>query len=86
MLNTNLPLMKRSIYQPAIECSCGLHTWPTLLQSLCKDGIPPRFSLDKMVNQHVHTFVDFLLDAKMCVLNGCFSHSSDNFTSISSRG
>ena len=36
MLNTNLPLMKRSIYQPAIGCSCGLHTWPTLLQSLCK--------------------------------------------------
>ena len=36
MLNTNLPLMKRSIYQPAIECSCGLHTWPTLLQSVCK--------------------------------------------------
>ena len=50
------------------------------------DGIPPRFSLDKMVNQHGHTFVDFLLDAKMCVLNGRFSHSSDNFTSISSRG
>ena len=36
MLNTSLPLMKRSIYQPAIGCSCGLHTWPTLLQSLCK--------------------------------------------------
>ena len=35
MLNINLPLMKRSIYQPAIGCSCGLHTWPTLLQSLC---------------------------------------------------
>ena len=31
------------------------------------DGIPPRCSLDKMVNQHGHTFVDFLLDAKMCV-------------------
>ena len=36
MLSTNLPLMKRSIYHPAIECSCGLHTWPTLLQSVCK--------------------------------------------------
>ena len=36
ILNTNLPLMKRNIYHPAIECSCGLHTWPTLLQSVCK--------------------------------------------------
>ena len=35
MLNTNLPLMKRNIYHPAIGCSCGLHTWPTLLQSVC---------------------------------------------------
>ena len=28
--------MKRNIYRPAIRCSCGLHTWPTLLQSVCK--------------------------------------------------
>ena len=28
--------MKRNIYHPAIGCSCGLHTWPTLLQSVCK--------------------------------------------------
>ena len=27
--------MKRNIYHPAIGCSCGLHTWPTLLQSVC---------------------------------------------------
>ena len=38
ILNTNLPLMKRNIYHPAIGCSCGLHTWPTLLQSVCKFG------------------------------------------------
>ena len=50
------------------------------------DGIPPRSCLDKTFNQHGHTFVDFLLDAKMCVLNGRFAQSSDNFTSISSRG
>ena len=36
MLNTNLTLMKRSIYHLAIECSCGLHTWPQLLQPVCK--------------------------------------------------
>ena len=35
MLNTNLPLMNRNIYHPAIGCSCGLHTGPTLLQSVC---------------------------------------------------
>ena len=28
--------MKRNRYHPAIGCSCGLHTWPTLLQSVCK--------------------------------------------------
>ena len=36
ILNTNLPLMKRNIYHPAIGCSCGLQTWSTLLQSVCK--------------------------------------------------
>ena len=41
MLSTNLPLMNRSIYHPAIECSCGLHTWPTLLQSVCKIILHP---------------------------------------------
>ena len=35
IFNTNLPLMKRNIYHPANGCSCGLHTWPTLLQSVC---------------------------------------------------
>ena len=37
MLNTNLPLMKRNIYHLAIGCSCELHTWPTLLQSVCNE-------------------------------------------------
>ena len=45
MLSTNLPLMKRSIYHPAIECSCGLHTWPTLLQSVCKYRILTEFKV-----------------------------------------
>ena len=36
--HTNLPLLTRSIYMyhPVIECSCGLHTWSTSLQSVCK--------------------------------------------------
>ena len=33
------------------------------------DRIPPPSCLDKTFNQHGHTFVDFLLDAKMCVLH-----------------
>ena len=45
MLNTNLPLMKRNIYHPAIGCSCGLHTWPTLLQSVCKYRILTEFKV-----------------------------------------
>ena len=36
MLNTNLTLVKRRLCHPAIECLCWLHTWPTLLQSVCK--------------------------------------------------
>ena len=45
MLNTNLPLMKRNIYHPAIGCSCWLHTWPTLLQSVCKYRILTEFKV-----------------------------------------
>ena len=45
MLNTNLPLMKRNIYQPAIGCSCGLHSWPPLLQSVCKYRILTEFKV-----------------------------------------
>ena len=37
ILNTDLPRMKRNIYRPAIGCSCGLHTWPTSLQSVRKN-------------------------------------------------
>ena len=32
----DLPLMKRNIYHPAIGCSCGLHTWPTLCSRCVK--------------------------------------------------
>ena len=37
--------MKHNIYHPAIGCSCGLHTWPTLLQSLCKYRILTEFKV-----------------------------------------
>ena len=37
-----------------------------------------------VVNQHGHTFIEFLNDSRFCVLNGRFM--TDNFTSISSKG
>lgn len=40
------------------------------------DGIPRRLVIDKNINQHGHTFIDFLIDSKMCILNGRFADSS----------
>jgi hypothetical protein len=50
------------------------------------DGIPLRKCIDKSVNQHGQTFVDFLIDSKMCVLNGRFNEDRNTFTSGSVRG
>lgn len=50
------------------------------------DGISRRTAVDKNVNQHGHTLIDFLIDSKMCVLNGRFDNNTDNFTSVSTRG
>ena len=50
------------------------------------DGIPRRNVFDKSINQHGHSFIDFLADSKMCILNGRFDSDNDNFTSVSTRG
>ena len=50
------------------------------------DEIPQRSALDKTTNQHGHTFIEFLNDAKFCVLNGRLCTENDNFTSVSIRG
>ncbi|CAC5405576.1 unnamed protein product [Mytilus coruscus] len=50
------------------------------------DELPLRLSLDKTVNQHGNTFLEFLNESKMCVLNGRFDQDKDNFTFISGRG
>ena len=66
ILNTNLPLMKRNIYHPAIRCSCGLHTWPTLLQSVCKKNILPFtetfncIAIESIVDGHLRQIKDNL--------------------------
>ena len=48
------------------------------------DEISNRISVDKTVNQHGHEFIDFLNEAKFCVLNGRFNDSE--YTSISRKG
>ncbi|VDI48001.1 Hypothetical predicted protein, partial [Mytilus galloprovincialis] len=57
-----------------------------LSETLClTDNVPKRDILDKSINQHGHEFVEFLNEAKFCVLNGRFA-LNDNFTSISRKG
>ena len=50
------------------------------------DNIPIRHSIDDCVNRHGEAFLEFLLDSKMCVLNGRINPLDDNFTSISTKG
>lgn len=50
------------------------------------DGIPPRKTFDKTINQRGQEFCEFLIDAKMCVLNGRFDCTSNGYTSVSGRG
>ena len=50
------------------------------------DGMPPRKALDKTINQHGQEFCEFLIESKMCVLNGRFDSSCDGYTSVSGRG
>ena len=76
MLNTNLPLMKRNIYQPAIGCSCGLHTWPTLLQSVCKYTI---------LTQRVSATVDDLKKYCSTVLVQVFEKKYQNYGKMPHR-
>lgn len=50
------------------------------------DFIRGRQVIDRRVNQHGHDFLEFLNDAKFCVLNGRVNPQDDSFTSISRRG
>ena len=49
-------------------------------------NIPPRQTFDKTLYQHGHSFLEFLNEAKMCLLNGRFDESENNYTSVSTRG
>ena len=48
--------------------------------------IPARSILDKQTNQHGRAFVEFLTEAKMCVLNRRCDNNADDFTSIKASG
>ena len=50
------------------------------------DDVPPRRIIDMCKNKHGDSFIDFLLDSKMCIINGRVDIPNDNFTSISKKG
>ena len=50
------------------------------------DDIPPRTSIDTGLNDHGRALLNFLIQSKMCVLNGRLCPLDDTFTSISHRG
>ena len=49
------------------------------------DNITPRNSIDQTVNGHGNVFIEFLLESKLCVLNGRVTPQSDDFTSVITR-
>ncbi len=50
------------------------------------DFVSKRHIVDNTVNQHGHSLIDFLQESRMCVLNGRFDESKNDFTSVSSKG
>ena len=49
-------------------------------------NIIKRHVIDKTINQHGHSFIEFLKEAKLCILNGRFNETKNNFTPVSTRG
>lgn len=50
------------------------------------DNIPARKVIDHTHNSHGEVFLDFLLESKMCVVNGRISPVNDNFTRVHTTG
>ncbi len=50
------------------------------------DNIPLRKVIDHTSYKHVEEFIDFLLERKMCILNGRICPENDNFTCIRTNG
>ena len=50
------------------------------------DDVPARKIIDESKNKHGDSFLDYLLDSKMCIINGRINNDADDFTSISKKG
>lgn len=50
------------------------------------DNIPCRLVKDQTQNQHGNSFIEFLNDTRICILNGRYGDDSNNYTFQSSRG
>ncbi len=50
------------------------------------DNISPRVVQDNISNKHGEEFIDFILESKMCILNGRVCPENDNFTSVRTLG
>lgn len=50
------------------------------------DTVPTRRIIDTSINQHEHDMLEFMIEAKLCTLNGRFNSDDDNYTSISTKG
>ena len=50
------------------------------------DDVPERKIIDESKNKHGDAFLDYLLDSKMCIINGRVNNEADDFTSISKKG
>ncbi len=50
------------------------------------DNIPLRNVIDHTSNKHGEEFIDFLLESKMCILNGRICPENDNFTCVKTNG
>ena len=49
------------------------------------DSISKRNGIDKSANSYCDTFLEFLMDIKMCTLNGRVTPQFDNFTCLNKR-
>ena len=50
------------------------------------DDVPKRAVLDEGVNKHGESWIEFLKDSKMCIINGRICPLNDNYTSVSIKG
>ena len=50
------------------------------------DKVAPRFCIDDVCNNHGNSFIEFLTDTRVGVINGRITPVYDNFTSISGKG